>query len=879
MQPYRPLPTSHESPRLKLAWLVGGLTVLAAVLGTSLFGIESWQRTREDIASQLRIQAEFVANSANTLLTSLRVGLPNLAEQLNVATSQPTSADYIALAGYLRSHPYIANLILYGPTGRMLLNTAAPFGTPLPNISPRTREEVRQALRGNGLQLGRTQRGLIYHGWHLTVLYALHSSTGQPIALLQANLPVDLLTGQWASMSLLPETGLGLLRTDGYVLARLPEPGSMTTLYGRRYRGSLVEAVMRHPERLEGPYSGRVEVDGRDRIGAYARLAQIPAVAFVSLPLSRVWSLWWHHLLPILGVGLVSLIGFMALIARLFSRERQHALSLAAERDRHVWIARHDPLTQLPNRVALAEHLTLALARARRRERLLAVGLFDLDDFKDVNDRYGHAGGDRLLRALGDVLRQSMRETDYIVRLGGDEFVLLFEDLEDIDDLMTALERLQQELAEPILIEAGERIVVAASLGLSIYPFDDAEADTLLRHADQALYHSKKHKNTRQHFWALYEHDGEQSKRHLHTRRRLEAGELHVYYQPILDLQTRQIVGVEALARLIDRQTGVISEPAQFLPDLDTSEDQYHLVRQVLRQVDTDVQVWDRAGLSELSVSVNLPPSLLMRGPWLDRLLSTIGEMRLPPHRLILEVLETEGDIPLENTIDSMLALKSRGIRFALDDIGSAYSTLLRLKDLPVDSVKLDQGFVRELCSHPEDLIFIEALMGIAEVLEIDFIAEGVETLSILDALQGLHVPKAQGYAIARPMPGNQFLEWYHHYQPPIEGPNTLLGLYAAHRQRDYFFHHLLTQNPGFLQSSSEESLLGQVIVPGLLERLGHAGSELDVAHHRYHDVLLTILAKEGVSAEKILEFERASATLDALLEDVIRKNALACQA
>lgn len=872
-------PKAHSKKRKKRTLTINNSSNITSVLliliviGFTALGIWSWSWIEGWLLKQLSIQSELVANTADNLSTSLRTGLPILGEKLGETTIDPTKHAYIVLSGYLKTHPYIANLVVYSPNGNMLLNTAVSYGSPLPDPSYHKThvDALKKILSTTGLQFGKTHHDIYSGDWYLAARYVLRTAQGVPTAIIQANIPINLLTGQWGTMNLSPSTGIGLLRTDGYILARLPLDLDEQGLFDHQFDGGLVKALRKAPDRLEGDYIGLVKVNNTNRIGAYTRLLVQNVVAFVSLPKTYVWNVWERQVLPSLIIGFLSLVGLVIFFSRYMAHERSHAQSLVRERDHQAWIARHDPLTRLPNRTALEERLIEAQARAERHHTLMAVCLFDLDDFKPVNDQFGHEAGDRVLRHVGKIFAENMRKSDYVVRLGGDEFVLLFEDLSSIDTLMEILSRLGDHLKKPISISRSVKVGIAGTIGITIYPFDEGEGDVLLRHADRALYQGKALKRKRDYFWTFYENKWADNWYQTLTRKKIDEGQLIVHYQPVMDLRTRTITGVEALVRLYDPKTDVMLYPDQFLTDIVSPEDYYQLTYQVLKRVDVDAQVWAHAGLNTFNLSINLPSIFLRQKELHEQLLDDLENLKTPAERITFEVLETERDVSLDNSNELMLALKTRGFRFALDDIGSAYSTLLRLKNQPVDCVKLNQEFVRKLSSKPEDLIFVDALHDISEVLQIDFIAEGVETPSILDALIAMGIPKAQGYAIARPLPTTEFLGWLHQYTPPPEKPYTLLGLYAAHRKRDYLIHGLLTKNLDLLKSPSKSATLEHVDVPRLLRQLGHGDSHLYHAYGRYQEILSKIIDSPSVDNDMITEFKAASEAFDELLKNAIK--------
>ncbi len=452
--------------------------------------------------------------------------------------------------------------------------------------------------------------------------------------------------------------------------------------------------------------------------------------------------------------------------------------ALREERDQQQWLAGHDHLTGLPNRNQLAAYLNDARARADRHEKLFALAMLDLDDFKPVNDRYGHAAGDALLKELGQRLLKGARKTDFVARLGGDEFIFVLENLTHMNDLEAALARIEEAVSEPFVLPHGGRVQVRGSVGLTLYPFDDVDADGLLRHADQALYAIKGKKGGRERFWQYF-NPGEVSAA-LRLRERL-AQDAVAYFQPILSLRERKLIGVEALARLRDGDR--LLPPSEFLPLLGLKE-RGELSRLMLAQGLALLKRLDAVDL-RLELSINVDPDVLLDQESFACLIGAVSATAIDPQRVTLEILENGDFLSVPAARERLLALKATGARIALDDVGSAYSSLLRLKELPVDKIKLDQGFVSDLHEKPANLVFVQSVLALAQGLGAQLVVEGVETETILDAMSALDVEAVQGYAIARPAPADRFLDWACTWAPPqVLGPrraHTLLGAYAAH--------------------------------------------------------------------------------------------------
>ena len=475
----------------------------------------------------------------------------------------------------------------------------------------------------------------------------------------------------------------------------------------------------------------------------------------------------------------------------------QDITSRKAQEEQLNRMAFHDSLTDLFNRHALDQETDRAILRAKRIEKLLALCMLDLDGFKSVNDTYGHEAGDEVLVAIGKRLPDVLRRTDFVARLGGDEFVVLLEYLNQVDELDPLLAAIEAAVRTPIQLGTGETVSVGVSMGVIVHfpgDADTGDGDALLRLADQALYAAKAQKENRERSWVRY---GEQLVPRRHPLQELlRHGGLEVWYQPILDNQSRQIVGVEALARLRD-SSGQLWMPGQFLQFLDHDELMI-LNRGVVQQSMADIQALDRLGLS-VWVSVNIDPRSISDA-CVECVRDEILNHGFDPARITLEILEGNDFHQAEVALGHLEKLRKLGVRLALDDVGSAYSSLLRIKELPIDKIKLDQGFVRTLEDHPEEFVFVRAIQELSIGLGVDLIVEGVETDDILDVMTVLQVHLLQGYGIAKPMPFEDLKEFLMH--PPgrhRDHPVSLLGFYAEHSAHYAHLKKTLADNPGLL--------------------------------------------------------------------------------
>ena len=423
-------------------------------------------------------------------------------------------------------------------------------------------------------------------------------------------------------------------------------------------------------------------------------------------------------------------------------------------------MATHDALTGLPNRIGLSLKLHQTLSSARMNARLVAVCFVDLDGFKPVNDTYGHETGDRMLVEVARRLRHVIRTTDTVARIGGDEFVMLLAEFSSMDEIEIALDRILDTLRKPVYLDEA-RIAISASIGVTVHPFDDSDTDTLLRHADQAMYIAK---NQGRNNWHMYDLADDTTNQKISStlnrvREGLQHGEFRLYYQPKVNLRTGQIVGMEALIRWQHPERGLVP-PGDFLPHVENSPLIVDLGEWVIKEALGQIERWAADGL-EMKVSVNIAARQFQHIDFVMRLRSILAQYpEVPPNLLEIEVLESTALDDVENVRAVLVACKEMGVDFALDDFGTGYSTLTYLKRLPARVLKIDQTFIRDMLEDPEDLALVEGVIGLASVFHMDIVAEGVETREHGIVLMRIGCDVVQGYYLARPMPAENVLAW-----------------------------------------------------------------------------------------------------------------------
>ncbi|CAN7343245.1 EAL domain-containing protein [Pseudoduganella sp. LjRoot289] len=426
----------------------------------------------------------------------------------------------------------------------------------------------------------------------------------------------------------------------------------------------------------------------------------------------------------------------------------------AEKRIRHL--AYNDLLTGLPNRTLFFELLAQGIQQAGADGNLLGVLFMDLDRFKYVNDNLGHDVGDRLLVAVAQRVRHSVRNVDTVARLGGDEFTVVLGDLDGPAAAATAAHNICRVLAAPFQID-GHDIFVTSSVGIAMYPHDGTDVATLVKHADSAMYRAKKTNTGFQFYEASMEQSiSEHVRLESDLRRALEQEQLEVYYQPQARLEDGQIIAMEALVRWRHPTRGMVS-PVEFIPLAEETGLINPLGDWVLRTACAQLRSWIQQGLPPLRVAVNLSVRQLLQKEFAATVEAVLADTGLPPHLLELEITESTLMENAQDTLKALHRLRSLGVRLSIDDFGTGYSSLSYLKRFPVDIIKIDRSFVRDVPMDADDVAIVTAIIALAHSLRLEVVAEGVETEAQLNFLRGRHCDLMQGYHLSPAIPAEQF--------------------------------------------------------------------------------------------------------------------------
>jgi diguanylate cyclase (GGDEF)-like protein/PAS domain S-box-containing protein len=427
--------------------------------------------------------------------------------------------------------------------------------------------------------------------------------------------------------------------------------------------------------------------------------------------------------------------------------------------ERLNYLANFDPLTDLPNRTLLYDRLSQAMTRAFWHKRSVAVLFLDLDRFKNINDTLGHVFGDLLLKAVAERLAQCVREGDTVARLGGDEFVLILDDLAQPGDTLLVAQKILMAFSSPFNLE-GRELYITTSIGITVYPDDGKDYETLLKNADIAMYRAKEQGRNNYQLYspALNAKVSERLAMENGLRRALERGEFLLHYQPIVDLATRSVIAVEALIRW-KRAEGEVISPAEFIPLAEETGLIIPIGEWVLRTACAQNKAWQSAGLPLIRVAVNLSARQFQRQDLAETIVHTLGQIGLDPKYLELELTESIIMKSAETTVAMLRRLNALGIGISVDDFGTGYSSLSYLKRFPVTTLKIDSTFVRDITTDPDDRAIVHAIITLAHSLKLKVVAEAVETEEQLQFLRSLRCDQMQGYLFCKPLAAEEMTQ------------------------------------------------------------------------------------------------------------------------
>jgi diguanylate cyclase (GGDEF)-like protein len=796
------MPLRAENPRPSLprvlyigtAFLI--LALLAATAGVIWHLRQSQVLYEESRLSTLSLilaeQADRTFQSADLVITSVAQGLATagVTDSASFDRIMASRDIHVLLKEKMSGTPQLDAVNVISRDGK-LINFSRYWPAPEIDVSDRDYYQAMTANPDVKTYLSQPIQNRATGGWTIFLVHRVDGENGELLGFINGAVSLKYFEDYYQAITLRQGTSIAVLRLDGITLTRFPR----TDTIGKAYSDA--------EHLLHGGTSSVLlqvsPVDGEMRIVAAHRLSDYPLILLASVTEEAALANWrsiaWLMSLGALGCAITITAAALA-----FGRQWKQQALLAdarAELQRReenaevkeatalelAYSAQHDLLTGLPNRVLLNDRIGQAIVWAHRCKKTAAVLFMDLDGFKHINDSLGHAIGDKLLQSIATRLVACVRGSDTVSRQGGDEFVVLLSGVEQPEDAAIAARRIAQAVAEPHSIDdhdfhvdaagtagrmleaVGEphsidrhELHVTASIGLSVYPDDGLDAETLIQNADTAMYQAKeKGRQSFQFFQpdmnvrAVERQFIEES-----LRRAVQRHEFALHYQPIIDLTTGEITGAEALIRWTHPTRGLVP-PLQFIPVAEDCGLIVPIGAWVLREACAQAQAWVDAGLPAMTMAVNVSAVEFRNEAFLENLFAILRDTGLKPTSLVVELTESVLMKHAESAASILRALRERGIQVAIDDFGTGYSSLGYLRKFPLDALKIDQSFVRQIGTAGEDRIIVTAVIGMARSLKLRVIAEGVETLEELEFLQAHDCDEVQGYYFSRPVPPEQF--------------------------------------------------------------------------------------------------------------------------
>lgn len=748
-----------------LRGVVAAFLIAGSVALTS-YGLYTWNQERQDVEENLTILSSYLATASQAFFENLGNALEPLGELLaerDVLNSTENSREL--LVRFQSRYPEIGAMAVFNPQGQMLINTVTAKGQPLPDFredQAYLKEFIAVLQNPAPYVIGPPEYGKVIKQWRFPFRHVIRDAQGVPQFLIQAAIPLESNNSFLQHLPIPPDSYIGLLREDGLQQARWPAPDP-TKIYGRLSQGPVAKAVRADPDLRGGIFSGLSPWQPSDgeRIGAFQRLPKLPFYAYVSSPADYLWARWWRRNAPVLASFVVFMGIFYFITYRVTARERSHNLELIKQ-------ARQDVLTGLPNRQAVEEILSAEVNLVRLTGQNFSVVFLDLDRFKDINDSLGHAVGDQLLIAVADAIKNVLRNVDVISRFAGDEFLIILPGSNRASTIHTC-ERLLNLFNRPI--QVGEHnLSVTASMGVAIFPEHAADTGTLIKHADTAMYEAKRQGRNA---YVIYQDNiGEKIRQRItleqQLRDALNKDHFRLVYQPIVEFTSGRIIGVEALVRWQDVD-GKLRSPGEFIQVAEESGLILPLGEWVLHTACAQTKAWNDAG-HDLWVAVNLSTRQFQDPNLVSKVIEVLRNTGLEPSQLELEITESAAMLDPHASIEILGRLKMMGVQIAIDDFGSGYSSLSYLKRIPAHKIKIDKSFVDGVTNDPDDIAIVRTIIALAATLEMDTVAEGIETAEQFRVIEQFGCKQAQGYWISRPSTVDKMEEFFQSHKARYTG-------------------------------------------------------------------------------------------------------------
>jgi diguanylate cyclase (GGDEF)-like protein len=751
-----------------MRWGYWGLIGLTMLFGVWLTWI-NWQRQSDMLRSTLRVESAFLADATSGYLQHYESLMWTLAGDLQSQPdllSQPQDLQAVLQRYRALLSPDQAlaiNLVL--PNGQVFATTLSSR-MPLPNFRnmPDIWDGMNEAAQHKDMEVGKAVYGPMLHRWIIPLRLAVKKEASAKAQFFIV-VPVELndFLERWqrsvvAAQHAMPGTSIALMRADGYLLARWPAPNAsdLGAFYNTRRTGALAQSVLRNPQALSGQFDGLVEADQSVRIGAWVRLPAHGVLVNMTVPRALLWRDFWRTSWPALATlaaWLVLLSLTYRILRRQFERDR---MQLRDRADIMYRLANQDSLTGLLNRRGLGEHLQRAHDLAQQEGVGFSLVLFDLDHFKLINDGFGHPAGDAVLQQIAHLLQTRMRKEDQVARWGGEEFLVLLPE-SDLETGRITADKLRDLVAHTRMAVGGAELRLTASFGVSAWdPQQRLSIAELLGQCDSALYNAKEGARNR-----VCVFQGKTAQDYLQgfaLKRAIEDDRIRVAYQPLVSIASGQIMGFEALARLVT-ESGETVTAAQFIDVANRLRMEHRIDSRVSRQVLSRCSRRVGDGGPPMKYMINCSADFLSRPEdvqqLLDRAQHYCESCGLPTTVLekpmVIEITERQLIGDAEAVLRLVQPLIDFGFQLAVDDFGSGYSSYLYVLKLPVSYLKIEAELVREASRSPRAEIMVRNIHSMAHELGIKTIAEGIEDEQTLDVMRRIGIDWGQGYYWGQP--------------------------------------------------------------------------------------------------------------------------------
>ena len=728
-------------------------------LGFIIYALSTWEKARQDTSLELAHLNRLLTQTTHEVLNHYESVLRILGERLleSGADQNPENGRAL-LETLIRINKGLAGYGLARPDGQLLIVSGIPEGKPLPNLMEQkaSAETFQQALKSKRLVVGRTYYFPLLKNWVIPIRIAIGDESKKHTLVMASGLIPESLEHPWNAIETPRHVQLSIVRSDHYYqLLKTSESGDKDSAYAK----PLTPACFAD---IKEAASSRLMIDSTacDELLRSIYLPEYDLYTVVNQSPTRLWLAWKERMIWPTVLFFTMLSGALVLY-KIALRMDQHLAEERLNYEEHlIHQANHDALTSLPNRLLVMDRLEQVIHRARRQQTQAALFFLDLDHFKRINDSLGHLLGDTLLQLAAERLTNTLREVDTVARLGGDEFLVLIDGLKDKTTIQILAEKILNAFSLPFHLH-NRTLYTTTSIGIALYPGDAEDAHGLLQAADTAMYQAKEAGRNTLRFYSTEMNEQSQRRMHLENqlRQAVERNELSIHYQPQLRISDQSIKGVEALLRWHNPEFGLIS-PVEFIPIAEEAGLINTLSDFVLRTGLSEISQLEREFGISITLAINASAVQLQSSDFPIHVQNILEEQDRPAEFLQIEITESVMVDQMNQTLKCMHRLRDMQVRIAIDDFGTGYSSLSYLSKMPIHTLKIDRSFIKNIKDSPNNVLLTRTIIAMGISLDLEVVAEGVETAEDLQFLQENACDLAQGYYFARPMPIQELREF-----------------------------------------------------------------------------------------------------------------------